>query len=222
MCKMYYVIFGLFADWCIDSSRNKNVRERFVWFGYCVFFSLHIYISCCFVVLYTQRWFCSFFFIHLCLSISLTRMYFVYIKWSQWALCLLCSAFGIIMSMCIIFSQCWLDIIVNSQMIRFFRLPQNNMMNYTLFSAFCLLYKCYSIRWWSASRFTFNSFILFLCMCIQKRLEIVILWNSFVFVCNVCNNKFGTFPMYDDKLTFICLFSSSIEFKNSKIFTFRK
>lgn len=204
----------MFADWCIDSSRNKKCAREFclVWL-LCFFFSscIHIVLFCC-VVLHRDDF--AHFFFYSALRFSLYRMYFNFVKWSQRLLCLLCSAFGINVNV-YNFSQCWLDIIVDSQMIRFFRLPQNNMMNYTLFSAFCLLFKCYSIRWWSASHFTFNCFY----VCTQKRSEIIILWNSFVFGCDVCNNKFGTFPMCDDKLSYICLFSSSIEFKIQKIHT---
>lgn len=91
-----------------------------------------------------------------------------------------------------------------------FQLPQNNMMNYTLFGAsfsgfvFCICelcvdysFKCDSIRWWCASSYFKCWIIMSARVCRSVFIRSLFRWNSFVLACSMWD-KLGIFLISDD------------------------
>lgn len=135
MCKNVLRNFGLFAVWCVDFASRNKMFERFVWFAI-VFFSSSLFFYYCSVVLYRFTMILLIFFPP---SRSLTRALATsYDRFERSLIRHYVNAYNFRCTQSILLSiRKWFVAFDGHKIIR---------MNYTLFSAFCLLLKCHPMR----------------------------------------------------------------------------
>lgn len=127
---------------CTTESMRANANASVL---FCLVLLLFLFLSSLCVIIWLAWWFCSFFlYAHsssvVFPSISLVRTYAKLAHLDHTSIVLLCTLFGTIVSMCIIFVVLWLSIIVDLQM---------------------LLFNCHKIIWW----ITLYSALLFRVLC---------------------------------------------------------
>lgn len=225
MCKMYYVIFldclhtdDVYRSWapqmkcmCTTVSMRANANASVL---FCLVLLLFLFLSSLCVIIWLAWWFCSFF--SVC-SLFICRI-FLYLarshvretctSWSH----VNRSAVYAFRRYCVnVYNlRCAMTIYYCRFTNVAFQLPQNIMMNYTLFGAsfsgfvFCICelcvdysFKCDSIRWWCASSHFKCWIIMSARVCRSVFIRSLFRWNSFVLACSMWD-KLGIFLISDD------------------------